>query len=115
MYRRCSRSPAARYLPSCSLCGFTREEIEETITPAQYSALLAQADPARRPIEKTRYVLPHEGHVIEVDVYPFFADCAIAEVELCSQEEAFSLPACLRVIREVTNDPAYKNAALARR
>ena len=98
-----------------SISGFTREEIEETITKDQYDALLAQADPACRPIEKTRYALPYNGHVIEVDLYPFFTDCAIAEVELSSETEAFSLPACIRVIREVTDDPAYKNAALARR
>ena len=97
------------------LCGFTREEIETEIAEAEYDALLLHADPARRPIEKTRYALPYADHVIEVDVYPFFSDCAIAEVELSSEEEAFSLPPFLYVIREVTDDPAYKNAALAKR
>jgi len=91
-----------------------RIEIEEEIPPQTYLALLKQADSARRPIEKTRCCLPFAGHLIEIDVYPFWNDRAIAEVELHDEHETVLLPDCIRVIREVTGDIAYTNAALAR-
>lgn len=85
-------------------------EIEETT----YRAALATADPTRRPIEKRRYAIPYAGHILEIDVYPFWEDCAILEVELQSEDEAFALPPYLTLIREVTADRRYKNAQLAK-
>lgn len=89
-------------------------EEERVLTREEYEALLLRADTKRRPIAKTRYALPYDGHVVEVDVYDFWQDRATAEVELASEDEAFSLPDCLRVIREVTTDARYKNVNLAR-
>ncbi|MBQ3483587.1 MAG: hypothetical protein IJA78_05365 [Clostridia bacterium] len=92
----------------------TAIEDERALTAADYERALALADPARRPIEKTRYAFPYAGHTVEVDVYPFWQDRAIAEVELADEREAVVLPPFLRVIREVTDDVRYKNVRLAR-
>ena len=97
-----------------AVSGITREETEAEITPEAYCALLAQADPSRRPVEKTRYALPFASLVWEIDVYPFWADRAIAEVELASETQAIAFPPQLTVLREVTDNPAYKNSALAK-
>lgn len=88
-------------------------ENEREITRAEYETLLDAADPARRPIIKTRHVIPYQGHILELDVYPFWQKQAVLEVELESEEEAFALPPEIRVIREVTAEKAYKNAWLA--
>lgn len=95
--------------------GVRREEREEAISPEQYETLLKRADPERGRIVKTRYCLPLGTRTLEIDVYPQWTDCAIAEIELEREDEPFVFPKEIRVIREVTEDPAYKNAALARR
>ena len=67
-----------------------------------------------RTIEKTRYLVPFEGHTLEIDVFPFWRDRAFCECELQSQDEPLPLPDWLHVYREVTDDPRYTNRALAR-
>lgn len=89
-------------------------EEERELSEGEYAALLGRADPALRPIAKTRYCIPYEGHVCEVDVYDFWQDRATVEVELASEQERFALPPCLQVLREVTEDKRYKNVNLAR-
>lgn len=93
----------------------TAEEREREIDLHEYTSLLDERDEARRTVEKTRYLLPcPSGHTAEVDIYDFWTDRATVEVELSSEDEAFSLPNCLSVVREITSDKRYKNAALAR-
>ena len=89
-------------------------EEEAELSEAEYTAALADADPTRRPIAKTRYCIPYAGHTVEVDVYDFWQDRATAEVELASESEELSLPPYLKVLREVTEDKRYKNVNLAR-
>lgn len=89
------------------------EEVEQEITQDEYIRDARECDPARRPIVKTRYRLPHEGHILELDVYPFWTDRAILEIELDSENEAARIPNYLTVIREVSGELAYKNRQLA--
>ena len=42
-----------------------------------------------------------------------FDDKAIVEIELNDENQKFELPKQLKIIEEVTNDPKYKNSALA--
>jgi CYTH domain-containing protein len=92
-----------------------RVETEETVSEKEYKKLLSRADPDRRPIVKTRYLLPYDGHTIEIDVYPFWSDRAIAEVELSDENEKFSFPDKIKIIKDVTDDKAYRNASLAQK
>ena len=75
---------------------------------------MQDADPDRRPIEKTRYCLTYENQYFEIDIYPFWQDKAIVELELCDECDTIHMPSELKVIREVTEDAAYKNSALAK-
>ena len=97
------------------ITAITREEQERIITKAEYEKLLEAADPQKRPLSKTRYCLPYGGLQIEIDVYPFWSNQAIAEVELSSEDEAVEFPPEITVIREVTGESAFKNAELARK
>ena len=90
-----------------------REETERRITADEYLKLLMQADATRKQIRKSRFCMVYEHQYLEIDVYPFWNHQAILEVELPSEDAPVYLPEAFRVIREVTDDPGYKNAALA--
>jgi adenylate cyclase len=62
-------------------------------------------------VVKTRYLVPYEDHVFEVDVFHEENEgLVIAELELSSDDEAFNKPDWLG--REVTGNPEYYNANL---
>ncbi len=91
-----------------------RIERESNISKQEYEALLYFADPDRNTIVKTRYRYPYMGKVIEIDVFPFWNDRAFLEVELDSENEKFSLPDFIKIIKEVSEDKRYRNSALAK-
>lgn len=90
-----------------------RIELEERLSQDEYLRLLMEADPTKRPIRKTRYCLTYDNQYFEIDLYPFWHDRAIAEIELSDENAEIRMPRELHVIREVTDDPHYRNAALA--
>lgn len=93
----------------------TRLELERRLSKDEYLTLLMDADPDKHPIRKTRYCLTYENQYFEIDLYPFWKDRAIVEIELADLHDSVTFPPELEVVREVTQDPAYKNAALASR
>lgn len=91
-----------------------RIELEKRLSQDEYLILLMDADTTRHPIRKTRYCLTYENQYFEIDIYPFWDDKAIVEIELTKEDQPIVFPEKLRVIREVTNEDAFKNASLAR-
>jgi CYTH domain-containing protein len=91
-----------------------RVEIESVISEAKYLDLLLDADSSMRTIYKTRYCLEFNNRVFEIDVYPFWKDKAVAEIELENENENIIFPKEIKVIKEVTYDKAYKNSSLAK-
>lgn len=91
-----------------------RLELEERLNKEQYLELLMQADPTCRPIQKTRYCLTYEAQYFEIDIYPFWDKQAIVEIELVEEADEIHFPDFLKVIKEVTDDEAYKNYSLAK-
>ncbi len=89
--------------------------VEERLTQDEYLNLLMQADPAKRPVRKTRYSLNWEGRPLEIDLFPFWEDQALMRLEHGDAEARPALPEGLEILREVTGEPEYKNAGLARR
>ena len=92
----------------------TRVELEERLSQAEYLRLLMEADTSLHQIRKTRYCLTYEGQYYEIDIYPFWKEQAIVEIELLTEEEEVKMPGFLKMIREVTDDTAYKNVSLAK-
>ena len=93
--------------------GATRAEFEYDIPVADAAELLDTL--CRRPlIEKVRYVLREGAHTWEIDVFDAF-DLVLAEVELPTAETESPFPPWLepRVVRELTEDPRYRNYCLA--
>lgn len=93
--------------------GARRLEIERRIPQSEYRKLIRQADSAIRWIRKTRYCLVYNGQYLEIDVYPFWKDKAMLEVELLHEDQTVEIPPEIHVIRDVTGDPAYSNYALS--
>lgn len=89
-------------------------EDEYEISIDEYSALLLNADEEKKSISKTRYSFEYCDHILEIDVYDFWNDRATLEIELQSEDEAFSIPDFIKVIKEISLDGRYKNTNLAK-
>ena len=93
--------------------GLSRIEIEEETTPELGAALMALALGKR--VEKVRYAIPDGDLVWEVDCFTD-GDLVLVELELPSEDAPFTIPEWLApyIVREVTEDRAFKNESLAR-
>ena len=91
-----------------------RVETETRITQAEYVNLLLEADPNLNPIRKTRYCLTYKNQYFEIDVYPFWKDKAIMEIELRDEQQKIDFPKYINIIKEVTNDEEFLNYNLAK-
>lgn len=87
----------------------SRQEFEYEI-PVEDAASLLQL--CKKPlIKKTRFIIPHQGHIWEIDTFKGDNEGLIlAEIELNHQEEAFVQPSWIG--EEVSHDPRYYNASL---
>ncbi len=90
-----------------------RLETQRRLSEREYQLLRMQANPAMREINKTRYCLTYKGQYFEVDLFPCWDDQAMVEIELSREEDPIVFPPELKVIREVTGDPNYRNAVIA--
>jgi len=90
-----------------------RVETERRITQTEYLTLLMNADTSLRAIRKTRYCLSYSNQYMEIDIYPFWQNCAILEVELSDENQIIDFPDFIKVIREVTEELIYSNRGLA--
>jgi len=91
-----------------------RIEVEERLTQEEYISELLNADPERGQIIKTRYCLVYNSQYFEIDIYPFWKDKAIVEIELSNEKDKIDLPPFINVIDEVTDDFKYKNSEIAK-
>lgn len=93
-----------------------RPEPERIISEREYRQLLTQADPARRPIRKRRVCFAHGAHYFELDLidHPQRGRLHKLEVEFFQAGGDVELPPFMNVVREVTDDPDWSNAELAR-
>ena len=90
--------------------GIVRAEFEYAIPLADALVLEQLGDTA--PVDKTRYVVPCGRHNFEVDVFHGLnAPLVIAEIELTSADDAFTVPDWLG--KEVSDDARYRNSWLA--
>ena len=92
-----------------------RIEIEKRLTKDEYLEMLMYSDIKRRQIRKDRYCLMYHNRYFEIDVFPFWKNKALAEIELKSEDEKYEFPPFIRIIREVTGEAEYSNYAIATR
>ncbi|MCR5332181.1 MAG: AAA family ATPase [Lachnospiraceae bacterium] len=92
-----------------------RIEIEKRLTQSEYLRLLMDADTSKRQIRKTRYCLTFQNRYFEIDIFPFWQDRAIMEIELNSENAGITFPEGIRIVREVTGEEEYSNMSIAGR
>lgn len=92
--------------------GVRRQEYEYSIPLEEAEEMLDTL--CEKPlIEKTRYLVPHDGHTWEVDVFAGDNEgLVVAEIELEAEDEAFSTPPW--VGEEVSGDTRYYNVCLVK-
>ena len=98
-----------------SINGIKRIELESRLSEKEYLSLLGKADPSKNQILTSRYCLVYNNHYFEIDVYPFWNDKAILEIELNDENQEVNIPPFIHVIKEVTEDEDYKNSSLAKK
>lgn len=87
----------------------SRQEFEYEIPLADAQALLELCQPSI--IQKTRYIVPYQEHIWEIDVFEGDNQgLVLAEVELQTEEESILLPSWVGT--EVSEDKRYYNACL---
>ena len=89
-------------------------EDEHFISLDEYNSLLLLADKEKKSIQKTRYSFEYCNHILEIDVYDFWNDRATLEIELKDENEQFSIPTFIEIIKEISTDGRYKNTNLAK-
>lgn len=101
------------YNEKLNISGFSRLEKEVVLTQQDYLLALRQCDTTLSPITKTRYAIPLDGFVYEIDIYPFGRQYAIMEVELANKDIHPPIPHFVNIVKEVTHDKAFSNHSLA--
>ncbi|MDD2627979.1 MAG: AAA family ATPase [Clostridia bacterium] len=91
-----------------------RLEQNETISKEDYLACLMRTDTSLKQIRKNRYNFVYNHQYFELDVYPISNEVAVLEIELTNVNCEVGLPPFIDIIKDVTDDPRYKNAALAK-
>ena len=93
--------------------GLKRTEQEYRITEEDYLSILSKKEGST--IHKTRYRIPNNGRIIEIDIFhDQLEGLAYMEIEFPSTEAANSFDPPDWVIQDVTTDMSYKNKNLAK-
>lgn len=92
-----------------------RIEIENYISEKEYNDYLSKKEYITGIISKDRYCVVYGSTYYELDVYPFWNDRATIEIELLSENQPYTLPPFVKLIKEVTFESEYRNLALAQR
>jgi adenylate cyclase len=93
--------------------GISRIEHEREISHEEFRRAWPRT--AGQRLTKTRYRICEGALIWEIDVFDEI-DLALAEIELPTIDAEFTIPHWLKphVVREVTDDPSYTNASIAR-
>lgn len=91
-----------------------RAESEKKISEKQYLNYLTEMDTSLSPIVKKRAYFAYKGQYFEVDLFDFSDELALMEIELTNENASVVLPDFIDVVKEVTDDPHYRNHSLAK-
>lgn len=90
-----------------------RIETESYISKEEYNNYMSKKEFISGVISKDRYCIVYNSEYFELDIYPFWSDRATLEIELLDENQPYTLPDFISVIREVTFEKEYRNFALA--
>ena len=96
-----------------------RTETERQISALEYLALARDKDPRRGIIKKKRHCFLSKNQYFELDEFQKLAESCmqnnlfLLEIELTEENDTVEIPPFIKVIKEVTDDPAFSNSELA--
>jgi CYTH domain-containing protein len=91
-----------------------RIEVDRSISGREYVGLMGQRDPSRRVVSKERRCFAWEGQIFRLDRFASpRPGMLVLEAEVHDPSRPVALPPWLVVDRDVTDDKAYSNFALA--
>lgn len=99
------------YTSKKSLSNMTRIEIENEIPKKKYYEYMARKG-KRATLYKVRYIISMNDLVYEIDVYPFWKETAILEIELEDEKQKYVIPDFIELIGDVTGNRDYSNSSL---
>jgi len=91
----------------------TRLEIESRISEEEYLKTI-EGMTSKKYITKTRYLIYYKKRYFEMDIFPFWDDKALLEIELEDENEFVEYPDLINIIKEVSDDDSYNNSNLTR-
>lgn len=95
--------------------GKKKVEIERRLDQDEYLKLLMDADTTMRQIRKTRYCFAEGIQYSEIDIFPFWKDQAVLLIAINDERMEIKIPEGIKVIKEITDNPEYRNISLAAR
>ncbi len=90
-------------------------ETEQQVNSNLYIAMMQQADPYRRTIEKTRRSFIWKGQFFELDTYKVPEGLMILETKGVAANEEVKIPPFLEAVEDITGRKEYYNYNLAKR
>ena len=94
-----------------SLSNMTRIEIENEISREKYYEYMSRKN-KRGTLHKIRYIISMNNLKYEIDIYPFWEETAILEIELEHEKQKYVIPDFIEVIGDVTGNRDYSNSSL---
>ena len=91
-----------------------RIENEKDISQIEYELLKQQADKDLLPIQKIRYVINYKNQFFEIDVYDFWKNAAVMEIEMENENTKITFPPFIKIIAELTDDKSFTNHSMAK-
>lgn len=89
-------------------------ELEREINAEEYELLKTDALPDRCPVCKVRHTFLFGEQLFEIDIYPQWKNTAVLETELRNRNCKVDFPPFIKIVREVTGDRSYSNAAMSK-
>ena len=84
-----------------------------SITADQYINKLEDENKKFYNIYKDRYYYIYDSRCFKIDIFPFWDDKAILEIDILSEREQIKFPKFVEILEEVTEIEKYKNYYLA--
>ena len=114
--RKRERNGSVLYYYSEASIISTNERIktDRILSERQYYDYQNEIDKSLNKIDKTRYSFIYENKFYKLDLFNFDETKAILSVQLPTNNEEVNLPSYIKVVKEVTDNNAYKNYYLAK-
>lgn len=99
------------YTEKRDISGTSRAKSGRKISQKEYVSFLMNG---KKRVRKDRYCFVYNNQYFKLDIYPDWTREAILQIEATSENQNVELPDWVNLIREVTDDPVYKNKNLAK-